>query len=153
MRRNRKVYQTFHSLFLFISYHFPHEQQNQQMNTEYHTALVYAGVQPAENGDEDYDAYMRQEHLAQMSKEPGWRRTNRYKLEFQIKGAEDAAAEAKSGVENLGADYLALYEFDETNELGLEVKACVPMTDWTKRMFTHAKKTELGVWHKIGSFP
>jgi hypothetical protein len=95
---------------------------------------------------------MRQEHLEQMSREPGWRRSTRYKLEFQIKGTQDAATEAESDVKDDPADYLALYEFDESNALGMEVQACVPMTDWTKRMFTNAKKTELGVWHKIDSF-
>jgi hypothetical protein len=95
---------------------------------------------------------MRQEHLAQMSQEPGWRRTNRYKLEFQIKGSEDAETEAKSGEKNDAASWLAVYEFDDDNKLGMEVQACVPMTEWTKKVFSTSRKTELGVWHKIHSF-
>jgi len=98
-----------------------------------------AGVEPASGGEEDYDAYMRDEHLAQMALEPGWRRSKRYKLVFQVNAAD-------------AASWLALYEFDEKNKLGIEVKPLEPMTDWTKRTFAKSTKMELGIFHKLGSF-
>ena len=79
---------------------------------------------------------MRQEHLQQMSLEPGWRRTKRYKLEHQVRPTE------------LPATWLALYEFNEENVLGTTVKPLEPMTEWTKNMFADSKKIELGIFHK-----
>jgi hypothetical protein len=111
-------------------------------------------VEPAQGdaGHADYVAYMEQEHLAQMAKEPGWVRTKRYKLVTQIKGTADVETEAKSGKKIDATSWLALYEFDERNKLGTEVQACVPMTDWTKRISKEARWMELGVWHKMESF-
>jgi hypothetical protein len=107
---------------------------------EYFPSIVSAGVEPAPNGFPDFDAYMRQEHLEQMSREPGWQRSRRYKLVHSANAAKDPT------------NYLTLYEFGAGNKLGKEVQSCVPMTDWTKRTFEKAQKMELGVYHQTGSF-
>ena len=101
-------------------------------------------MEPAPGGEEDYDAYMRQEHLGQFRSEPGWRRSTRYRCVFQIKGASKAG-----WGEGDAASWLALYEFDEGHKLGTEVQPLDPMTDWTKRIFTGARKIELGIFHEM----
>lgn len=98
--------------------------------------LLMAGVEPATGKHADYDAYMRQEHLQQMSLEPGFLRTKRYKLLYQVRPTE------------LPATCMALYEFDEGNKLGTTVKPLEPMTEWTKNMFSDAKAFELGIFHR-----
>jgi len=86
------------------------------------------------------DAWYRQEHLEQMSKEPGWRRSARYSLIFQV-GTTDKAP-----------SFLALYEFDEKAKLGRQVQPLNPMTEWTLKCMKEAQKIEAGVYTKIGSF-
>ncbi|KAF2665012.1 hypothetical protein BT63DRAFT_464295 [Microthyrium microscopicum] len=111
---------------------------------EFYPALLWAGVGPGEGKEDDYDAYMRQEHLPQFRSEPGWRRSTRYKLAVHAKNP------SKEGWgEGEATSYIALYEFDEGNKLGSEVQPLDPMTDWTKRIMAHAKKFELGIFHKI----
>jgi hypothetical protein len=101
-------------------------------------------VEPGDGLTADYNAYMRDEHLAQFRSEPGWRRTTRYELVLHVKGASDAGWGAGDA-----ASWIALYEFDETNKLAPVVQPLDPMTDWTKRITATAKKFELGVFHKI----
>lgn len=85
----------------------------------------------------DLDAWYREEHLEQMSKEPGWRRSTRYKLVFNI-GSTDKPPSS-----------LALYEFDDTAKLGTRVQPLNPMTEWTKKCIQDAQNIEAGVYKKI----
>jgi hypothetical protein len=85
----------------------------------------------------DLDAWYREEHLDQMSKEPGWRRSRRYNLLFNIGSTENVPS------------YLALYEFEEKAKLGTQVQPLDPMTDWTKKCMQEAQKIEAGVYRKI----
>lgn len=108
--------------------------------------VLYAGVEPGPGASADYDAYMREEHLAQFRPEPGWKRSRRYELVLQVKGVSDSG-----WGEGDATSFLALYDFDESNKLGPTVKALNPITDWTKRIMGSAKKIELGVFHTLNS--
>lgn len=85
----------------------------------------------------DLDAWYRQEHLEQMSKEPGWHRSRRYSLLFNVGSKEKIPS------------YLALYEFDETVKLGTQVQPLDPMTEWTKKCMRKAQKIEAGIYRKM----
>jgi len=96
---------------------------------------------------DDLDAWYKEEHLEQMSREPGYQRARRYKLVFQVQAKDKPnAEEATSG--------LALYDFDESakEHLGMDVKPLDPMTDWTKRCIANTKKIEAGIYYRLGVF-
>ncbi|RDI79248.1 hypothetical protein Vi05172_g10704 [Venturia inaequalis] len=101
--------------------------------------LLLAAMEPGRSPEmaADLDAWYRQEHLEQMSKEPGWRRSRRYNLLFNIDSIERAPS------------CLSLYEFDETAELGVQVQPLDPMTDWTKKCMQEAQRIEAGIYTKI----
>ncbi|KAF2430183.1 hypothetical protein EJ08DRAFT_255884 [Tothia fuscella] len=107
---------------------------------EWFPSIVSAGVQPSPTQLDIFDRYMRDEHLEQMSREPAWKRSRRYKLVHSIRAAENPT------------EYLTLYEFGEGDKLGKEVEACVPMTEGTKNLIDTAVKFELGVYRRIGAF-
>lgn len=48
---------------------------------------------------------------------------------------------------------LTVYEFDESNKLGVDVQALDPMTDSTKKVIGNSSKIEAGIYTKFGSFP
>lgn len=47
---------------------------------------------------------------------------------------------------------MTMYEFDESNKLGQDVKALDPMTDWTKKVMGNCSKIEAAIYEKIGEF-
>jgi hypothetical protein len=103
-------------------------------------------MEPGDGQAGDLDRWYREEHLEQMSREPGWRRARRYNLVFQVKNKNAPAADD-------APSFLALYDFDEpAKQLGTEVKPLDPMTDWTKKCMANAKKIEAGIYHRIGVF-
>lgn len=103
-------------------------------------------MEPGDGQADDLDGWYREEHLKQMSHEPGWRRSRRYKLTFQVKNKNRPSAED-------APSSLALYDFDESaTQLGTEVKPLDPMTDWTKKCIANSKKIEAGIYHRIGIF-
>lgn len=81
-------------------------------------------MQPSSGGEADLDAWYREEHNQQMSKEPGWQRTSRFRLLHQ--GRND-------GGEAHGLDFLAIHEFGEGNKLGKTLEPLHPATDSTLR--------------------
>lgn len=90
------------------------------------------------------DSWYREEHLDQMSKEPGFQRATRFELVFQIKNEVEPAEDA--------ANYLTSYEFDGSNKLGKEVQLLEPMTEWTGKVIKNIQKVEMGVFHQIKAF-
>jgi hypothetical protein len=108
---------------------------------------MLAGMQPKEGTGEDMDNWYRQEHLEQMSGEPGWKRANRYELIFQVKNENDSA------VTEDAASFLTLYEFGEGNKLGINVETLDPMTDWTKKVIGNTGKIEMGIYTLLKSLP
>ncbi|QDS70905.1 hypothetical protein FKW77_006333 [Venturia effusa] len=84
--------------------------------------LLVAAMEPGPTPEmaADLDAWYRQEHLEQMSKEPGWPPSS-----------------------------LLLYEFDKEAKLGTQVQPLDPMTDWTKKCMQEAQKIETGIYRKM----
>ncbi|KAH7564517.1 hypothetical protein BM1_01564 [Bipolaris maydis] len=102
-----------------------------------HTLLV-ALMQPGPDGAADLDAWYRDEHNEQMSKEPGWLRTCRYSLVAQ-KGGDGKEKELS---------FLAIHEFNESNELGDTVKALEPVSEWTKKVMSAAVGIDAAIYRK-----
>lgn len=100
-------------------------------------------MQPAPGGEADLDAWYREEHNEQMSKEPGWKRTIRYRLLSQSRNDEKKPD---------GLDFLAIHEFGEGNQLGKEVKPLEPITDWTRKAMSECKAIDAAIYHKVFSF-
>ncbi|CAI6338231.1 unnamed protein product [Periconia digitata] len=106
------------------------------------TTVIYAAMQPSPGGEVDLDKWYREEHNEQMSKEPGWKRTIRYRLLFQTRN---------DGKEAEGLDFLAIHEFDEKNKLGQNVQPLEPITDWTKKAMSECKSIDAAIYHKVTS--
>lgn len=100
-------------------------------------------MQPTSGGEADLDAWYREEHNDQMSKEPGWKRTSRFSLLYQ---------DRNDGKEPGGLGFLAIHEFGEGNKIGKDVEPLDPMTDWTKRCMSECKAIDAAVYHKVKSF-
>lgn len=99
-------------------------------------------MQPAPGGEADLDAWYREEHNEQMSKEPGWKRTIRYRLLSQSRNDEKKPD---------GLDFLAIHEFGEGNQLGKEVKPLEPITDWTRKAMSECKAIDAAIYYKVFS--
>jgi hypothetical protein len=67
---------------------------------------------------------MRDEHLEQFRGEPGWQRSRRYRCLGQTKGPLTGDIQ-----ESDAASWFAMYELDENNKLGTQVKPLEPMID------------------------
>ncbi|PVH94636.1 hypothetical protein DM02DRAFT_602184 [Periconia macrospinosa] len=104
------------------------------------TTIIYAAMQPGPGGEADLDRWYREEHNEQMSKEPAWKRTIRYRLLFQTRN---------DGKEPQGYDFLASHEFGEGNQLGKDVQPLQPMTDWTKKAMSECKAIDAAIYHKV----
>ena len=104
---------------------------------------MLAMMQPAQGGEADLDAWYRDEHNQQMSEQPGWWRTTRYSLLHQ---------QSNDGKESEKLSFLATHEFGEGNQLGTEVKALEPISDWTKKVMSEAKAIDAAIYHKQKEF-
>jgi hypothetical protein len=105
------------------------------------TKIISAGLQaPSEELSKEVDRWYREEHDEQMSKEPGWIRTTRYRLGYT------------SNPRRQGPEWMTIHEFGEGNKLGTTVRALVPMTDWTKSIMPKMEFIESAVWEKIATF-
>jgi hypothetical protein len=101
--------------------------------------MMVAMMQPAPGGEQDLDAWYREEHNEQMSKEPGYWRTSRFNLLHQMSDSPKLS-------------FLAIHEFGENNKLGTDVKALKPMSDWTKKVMSEAKAIDAAIFHKQRQF-
>lgn len=104
--------------------------------------IISAAIEPARGGAADLDSWYRDEHNQQMSEQPGWKRTTRFRLGFQVKDGK-IADDAPS--------FLALHEFGEGNKIGKDVIPLDPLTDWTKRVIDAAQTVDGAVYYKVGS--
>lgn len=107
------------------------------------TTIIYAAMQPAPGGEADLEAWYIEEHNQQMSEQPGWKRTTRFKLLFQTRN---------DGKPPGGLDFLAIHEFGEGNKIGKDVEPLDPMTDWTKKCMSECKAIDAAVFRKAKSF-
>lgn len=101
--------------------------------------MIYAAMQPASGGEEDLDAWYREEHNEQMSREPGYVKTTRYRPLLQTRTPGSPT----------GLDFVAFHQFGEKNKVGLEVQPLQPMTDWTKKCISECTSIDAAVFNKM----
>lgn len=119
--------------------------QSTKLSSDWYPALISGAVEPAEGGDDDLDRWYREEHLNQATTQPGWKRTTRYKLIFQVRndpGPQNSEDAPK---------WLALHEWDK-GYLGPEVQPFQPMSEWTSTVMSNARNIQANNYEKIGSF-
>lgn len=109
---------------------------------------MLAGMQPKQGTDKDMDDWYREEHLEQMSLEPGFKRGVRYSLIFQVKNKTDTTTVTEDA-----PSFLTLYEFDDSNNLGMNVAPLDPMTDWTRKVMTNSDRIETGIYTQFKTLP
>lgn len=100
-------------------------------------------IQPGEGMKEEFDRWYREEHLAQVSKMAGWRKSSRYELIFKVQSKGDP--EWKEAPK-----YLAIHEF----EAGTKVER-MPQeqwTPWTKRMVESSVLVDEGTFELMWGF-
>jgi hypothetical protein len=102
-------------------------------------SILLAMMQPAQGGESELDAWYRDEHNQQMSEQPGWWRTTRYNLLYQGSSISQKSEELP---------FLAIHEFGEDNQLGKDVKALEPVSDWTKKLMSEAISIDAAIYHK-----
>ncbi|KAF1960274.1 hypothetical protein CC80DRAFT_501525 [Byssothecium circinans] len=108
------------------------------------TAIIYAAMQPSTpSGEIDLDAWYRQEHNEQMSKEPGYVRTMRYRQLFHTRN---------DGTAPSGLDFVALHEFGEGNRLGKDAEPLQPVTEWTKKCMGECKSIDAAIYRRVKTF-
>ncbi|KAJ4357867.1 uncharacterized protein N0V89_002444 [Didymosphaeria variabile] len=95
-------------------------------------------MQPAPGGEKDLDAWYREEHNEQMSKEPGYKRTTRYSPLFQTRNIGKPS----------GLDFVAFHQFGEGHKIGTEVEPLEPMSNWTKRAMNNCTSIDAAVYRK-----
>jgi hypothetical protein len=103
-------------------------------------------MEPAEGDEEDFHAWYRNEHFQQMSLEPAWVRTVRYRLVGHLIYADESA-----GIDTEPPTWFAAHEFTQGNRLGKQVAPLDPVTDWTKRKVQTARKIDAANYRKIWS--
>jgi hypothetical protein len=92
-------------------------------------------IQPANGTEEEFDQWYREEHLEQVSRMPGWRKSTRFELIFKVQSKDDETKEE-------APKYLAIHEFED----GTEVKRMPreEWTEWTAKMVESAVKIDEG---------
>lgn len=107
---------------------------------------MVVAVQPHAGDEEDFDNFYRQEHMRQVSEQPGWRRSSRYELAKQI-----AAPAGSDGVKS--PFYLALHEFeDSVLPGGDKVVPFQPVSEWTMRVMGGAERIDAAKFRLVGSW-
>ncbi|KAF2833640.1 hypothetical protein CC86DRAFT_415536 [Ophiobolus disseminans] len=104
--------------------------------------IMLAMMEPSQGGETDLDAWYHDEHNQQMSEQPGWWRTTRFSLRDQHSNRQEGDK----------LSFLAIHEFGDDNQLGTEVKALEPMSDWTKKVMSEAKAIDAAIYHKEKEF-
>ncbi|RDW56613.1 hypothetical protein BP5796_13078 [Coleophoma crateriformis] len=100
--------------------------------------LLYAAM--SHTSDADLDAWYRGEHVAEISKCPGYRRTRRYKL-----SSRSILSEFVRSVPALGPTWLAIHEFEGPNMPWKELQA-TDETDWAKKVVPGIRDIDFGVF-------
>jgi len=108
--------------------------------------VISAGFTPTD--DADYEKWYREEHLNDIKKITGWRRTVRYELFFS-RNNRKPAGEAKSFSDP--PKYLTMHHFDGQSlpEKELEAASGSP---WTVKNMSTMKQTQIGTFKKLGYF-
>lgn len=97
-------------------------------------ALRTVWVEPAANGDEEFEEWYRKQHLDMLSMVRGFRRSTRYRR-----------------LDGQPPRYLACHEYDTTDFPVDQVKL-VTGTEWSKKILGAAKSFEGDVWEMIAVY-
>ncbi|KAF2272705.1 uncharacterized protein EI97DRAFT_452788 [Westerdykella ornata] len=103
------------------------------------TKIIYTAIEPGEGEEEELDAWYREEYNQQMSEQPGWIRTSRWRHRY---------TRLSSGEMVQRPSILALHEFAEGEQLGRNVEPLQPITNWTRRVMAHAKEIDAAIFIK-----
>lgn len=95
-------------------------------------------MEPPPGGEAELEAWYREEHNQQMSGQPGWIRTTRFRL-LNHHRTHPRESEKYS--------FLAIHEFGEGHGIGKDVAPLEPMTEWTKKCMAAAKAIDAAVYH------
>jgi hypothetical protein len=106
-------------------------------------AILVALVQPSSTGAEDLDAWYREEHNQQMSKQPGWLRTCRYSLLSRNSSLPEESGKSQE------LSFLAIHEFGQGEKLGDTVKALEPISEWTIKVMKDAVGIDAAIYRRI----
>lgn len=102
---------------------------------------------PSADSSDELDRWYREEHNEQMSYEPGWIRSSRYKLVVQIKSPSPVGDPRPDAPE-----WMTIHEFGVGNKLGSKVEPLDPISDWTRKVMGDMKSIEAYNWKNIGNF-
>lgn len=102
--------------------------------------LISAALEPPSEQTSDFDQWYRDEHIAVLSRAPGFVRSRRYEL---VNGTTLNEFERLEGIEV--PRFLALHEF-EGEELPWKELAESAQTEWAKRIMGGLRREEVG-WY------
>ncbi|KNG43924.1 aldehyde dehydrogenase [Stemphylium lycopersici] len=109
------------------------------------STILIALMQPPPGGEEELDRWYREEHNQQMSEQRGWLRTCRFELVARHGGGDEEEEEEEK---EKGLSFLAIHKFSDDNDLGLEVKAVEPVSEWTKKLMGEAVGIDAAIYRK-----
>ncbi|KAH7094603.1 hypothetical protein FB567DRAFT_510576 [Paraphoma chrysanthemicola] len=128
-----------HVEFEWRIYSFAQLYETAVHSEEVAPTILLAMMQPAQGGEAELDAWYREEHNQQMSEQTGWLRTTRFSLVGQNSSSGQTSGELS---------FLAIHAFEQSNQLGNEVQALEPMSDWTKKIMSEAQAIDAAIYHK-----
>ncbi|KAF7532139.1 hypothetical protein G7054_g8231 [Neopestalotiopsis clavispora] len=103
------------------------------------THIITAGMEPSTpEASADLDKWYTEEHNEQMSLEPGWVRSRRYKL-------ADEPSDPDGG-QRQRITWMTIHEFGQGNRLGNKVEPLDPITPWTRKVMGEMSAIEADVW-------
>ena len=106
------------------------------------STILIALMQPPAGGEQELDRWYREEHNQQMSEQRGWLRTCRFEL------AARHGSSVEEGEEEKELSFLAVHEFNDDNDLGMEVKAVEPVSEWTKKVMGEAVGIDAAIYQR-----
>lgn len=106
------------------------------------STILIALMQPPAGGEQELDRWYREEHNQQMSEQRGWLRTCRFELAARHGSSVEEEEEEKE------LSFLAVHEFNDDNDLGVEVKAVEPVSEWTKKVMGEAVGIDAAIYQR-----
>ena len=104
-------------------------------------------IQPASGMEKEFDRWYRKEHLEQVSRMEGWRKSTRYEAVFWGPPSQDEGGQKENRPSRGPPQVLAIHEFEE----GTVVRRMKEheWTEWTRRMVNCAVEIEEGVFEFV----
>jgi hypothetical protein len=101
-------------------------------------------MQPAtQAASDDLERWYAEEHYEQMSLEPAFIRSSRYRLVHHLERADVTRQPPEA------PKWMTIHEFGEGNRLGKEVVPLDPMSNQTKKVMGDMSNIEAFIWTKF----